>query len=110
MDLRQKSDALEKLKIRPKIQAKDLTDEEGYNIIHLKRINTKFGETIIADICTSNGDKAVTFLPPRFADDLDATDLVQLNGGGYKIRCTGMTGRSPNMAIYKEKPAPKRRK
>lgn len=83
-----------------KVPCKDLTAAEGYPINSMKRTETKYGPSIMIEIVMPEGETAITFLPRRFVDQLTNQQIDRFNKGGFKIRCTGMTGRSPNVKFF----------
>ena len=92
--------ALEKYEGPPKFSCKDLTAAEGYPIVSMKRMDTKFGPAVVAEIVMPGGEAGITFLPQRFVDNLTNTQIEKINKGGYKMRCSGMTGRSTNIQFF----------
>lgn len=92
--------ALEKYEGPEKISCKDLTREEGYPILAMKRVTTKYGQSIAADITLPGGKTAITFLPSRFSENMTNAQIEMFNKGGFKIRCTGMTGQSINVTFF----------
>jgi hypothetical protein len=92
--------ALEEYKGPPKVSCKDLTAAEGYPITSLKRMDSRFGASIVAEITMPGGEPAITFLPQRFVDQLTNAQIEVINKGGFRMRSTGMTGRSINLKIY----------
>jgi len=83
-----------------KVSCRDLTAPEGYPILSVKRVSSRFGAAIAVDIVMPGGETAVTFLPHRFVNKLTDLQIEQLNKGGFRLRCSGMTGRSINVKIY----------
>ena len=102
--LTSKLSKLEKFEAPEKVSCRDLRAAEGYPIQSMRRMDTTYGPAVVAEIVMLGGDTAITFLPKRFHDGKDALlehELEEINKGDYKLRCTGMTGRSINIAIYK---------
>lgn len=92
--------SLEKYEGPQKVSCKDLTAYKGYPITSMKRVDTKYGSSIVAEIIMPGGEAAITFLPQRFAAQLTNQQIERFNKGGFKIRCTGMTGRSINVLFF----------
>lgn len=91
---------LEKYEGPPKYSCKELTHPEGYPITAMRRMDTKYGASIVAEIIMPGGEAAVTFLPQRFVDNLTNSQIELFNSGNFKMKCTGMTGRSINVLFY----------
>lgn len=92
--------ALEKYVGPQKYSCKDLTAVEGYPITSMQRKDTKFGPAIVAEITMPGGETGITFLPQRFVDQLTNHQIDTFNKGGFKLRCTGMSGRSINLQFF----------
>lgn len=88
---------LEKYEGPQKVSCRDLTASEGYPITSMKRVDTKFGPSIAAEILMPDGQAAITFLPQRFVEQMTNQQIDVFNKGGFRIKCTGMTGRSINV-------------
>ncbi|XP_054267083.1 uncharacterized protein LOC128989236 [Macrosteles quadrilineatus] len=73
------------------ISTKDLKNKDGYTIVDAKRVETRFGITIVCEIVMPDQSHAVTYLPSRFHHELCNEDFVQLKSSGYKLRTTGMS-------------------
>lgn len=101
MDLSAKLESCEVFSSPLKIAIRDLT--EPAKIRAARRVNTRFGtKVIVLDITTSSGEERVTFLPSRFTALLTDEDLEFFtNSKIYSVICTGITGNSPNIRIYK---------
>lgn len=102
---------LQKLEESPKVSLKELTRTEGYRILGAKRVDTRFERPVIMlDVeLDAEGTAYVTFLPSRFTDSLGEEDLATLSKG-HRIRCTGVTGNSPDVHIWCEEPQTSRKK
>jgi len=92
--------ALEVYEGPQKISCRDLTAPEGYPITSIRKVTSRFGAAVVVDIVMPGGETAITFLPQRFVEQLTDHHLDGINKGGFRLRCTGMTGRSINIRIY----------
>lgn len=93
---------LEKYEGPPKYSCKELTAEEGYPITSMKRMDGKFGPSVVAEITLPDGGgPAITFLPQRFVTRLSDEQIENFNKGGFRLKCTGMSGRSINLLFFK---------
>lgn len=101
MDLTNKLNSLAKPASVPRIDVKQLTREEGYQIISIRSINTKFGRAVVAEVETEE-ERKLTFLPKRFSSNLTEDDLKTMSEGGYILRCMGVIERSAHVMIYKK--------
>lgn len=101
MSLQDKLAALEKQGDVPRIKTVDLVGERGYPIVLAKKIKTKHGDTIMIHVDDVDGGRACTFLPKRHVEKLDDADVAALNEGSYRIRCDGVSGKSPDVKIWK---------
>lgn len=105
MALYDKLSSLQKLEGQPKVSLKDLTRSEGYRILSAKRVDTCFARpAIMLDVeINDKGGTGVIFLPSRFTDSLDDEDLDKLvETKDHRIQCTGVTGNSPDVLIWRE--------
>ncbi|TLY48877.1 MAG: hypothetical protein E6K54_00080 [Gammaproteobacteria bacterium] len=103
MSLVEKLSGLEVSRAQDKKSIGDLTDPNGYKILSLTlKSGAKHGPVIMAEVEAASGEKMVTFLPQRFTKNLGEEDIATLGGGGYYLRCTGKTGASFNVSIFKK--------
>lgn len=92
--------ALEKCTGPEVYSCKDLTAEEGYPITSMKRMDTKYGPSIAAEITMPGGETGLTFLPQRFVGQLTNIHIERFNKGGFRMKCSGMSGRSVNLKFF----------
>ena len=97
-DFKSKLNNLEVSRGPPRASITDLIDPAAITGARLHS-HREYGTSIILDIIF-NGIPHIVFLPKRFALNLTQAEIDSLAAGGYKIKCTGMTGRSPNVQIF----------
>lgn len=103
MALQDKLTSLEKFsELPPRVKISELRDERGYNIVFAKKINTQHGLAVVIHFM-KDGVKVSTFLPKRFVDTLTDDDITEIDTSkSFKFYCVGMSGRSPDIKIWKE--------
>lgn len=101
MDLANKLAVFEKPASLPKIAIKEL--QEPAKIVFARRVHTRFNtDSILLEVQMSDGEHKVTFLPARFTHILSDEDLGQFSETKeYSVKCTGHTGSTPNVLIFK---------
>jgi len=99
MDLASKFGNLDLTQTKEIISVWDLTNPDGYEILDVRFTTTDDGAAIIAEVAMPDGDRRMTYLPPKFVRELVHGDLVAMRAGGYFIRCRGKRGRSYDVEI-----------
>ncbi|KAG8322834.1 hypothetical protein J6590_015823 [Homalodisca vitripennis] len=94
MDL--KSRLTQLVTLSPMVLMVELTYPDGYSVLGMRRLEIKYGASIVAELCCPDGAKVSTFLPARLSSKLSDADIEELSQGLYFLRCTGKTGRSLN--------------
>lgn len=85
----------------PRADLTKLTSSEGYPILAARfHCHAKYGTSVIIDV-NVDGEPKVAFLPKRFARSLNQEEVDLLASGGYRIKCTGITNKSPDIVIFK---------
>lgn len=94
--------ALERVDLIPKVLMKELVKKAGYRILCARRVDTRYDRpTILLEIEHDGGHPRVTFLPARFAEALDDSELQEITDSQiYRVRCNGVTENSPNVLIW----------
>jgi len=90
-------EAFNKLSTLSKIYKFKAIQPGRYDLVNIKKINTKFGETCVVTL-TVNSKSVDVFLPKRYSK-LTEKDIEQLNDGKYKIEYIGMVGKTPDLNI-----------
>lgn len=85
----------------PVVSSRDLSHPDGYKVLDCRRVETRFGVSIVCEILMPDDSRAVTYLPSRFHQELSDEDLMELRVDGWRVRATGMTGRSVDLLFYK---------
>lgn len=99
MDLSKKLAALSKP--NDTIQLADLVGREAALIVGARRVATRFGKlAVVLDIRTDDLNASV-FLPGRFSENLDDSDLQLIVQAGFKLKVTQEGTSSPNVNIFK---------
>lgn len=102
MSLTSKLSQLEHAPRLPRVSTKELICEGGYLIGDVRRVETRYGTSIVVEINFSpEKPQAIVYLPPRFNAELTDDDLQEIKNGNFKIKCTGVCGRAPDILIYK---------
>lgn len=104
MSLASKLKFLQKGEDTQKYSIKELVDPAGYSILSLRRVDTRFNHpAILVEIELENEEKAVTFLPNRFVEELTDEDLKTITEAkSYRLRCLDPSGVSPEVLIWDE--------
>src|SRR5436190_14371824 len=100
MDLKKKMKSLEKLTTLPRVSASEL--KEPHKVLNIKKVHTKYGQSILIEV-SHNDERVVVYLPSRFATELDEEDINNIRSNNFYIKCTGVTGRSPDIELFIEK-------
>lgn len=95
--LTSKMQGLQKVPNLPIISTRDLTHPEGYKVLDCRRVETRFGVSLVCELQMPDTSRAVTYLPSRFHNELSDDDLQELKGDNWRVRATGMTGRSVDL-------------
>lgn len=84
-------------------KASELIEGEGYLIMDMRQVNTKFGNTLVADLRENEQKKVFSiFLPQRFLNALDGQDLKQFCNGKYELVFTEVKkNKSPKIVMKK---------
>lgn len=99
-DFKSKLNNLEVSRGPPRAAISDLIDPAGYPITGARlHSHREYGTSVILDIIFDRTPHIV-FLPKRFALNLTQAEIDTIAAGGYKVKCTGKTGRSPNVQIF----------
>lgn len=99
-DFMAKLNKLEVTEGPPRAAITDLTHANGYPIVKGRfHVHPQYGTSVILDILIDS-KPFVVFLPKRFAMTLSQADVDRLSEGGFRIKCTGVTNKSPNVKIY----------
>lgn len=100
MDLERKLNNLVSSDLPEQIQVRELTDTEGYKIEKLRRVQTKYGRSLVATVLVGD-QKRSTFLPKRYDVQLSEADIEEINSSQkYRIVCLNPIPRSPDVKIF----------
>ncbi|XP_054277124.1 uncharacterized protein LOC128996030 isoform X1 [Macrosteles quadrilineatus] len=99
-DLRAKLDKLEAVEGPSRIPMTELTNTDGY-IITAARLHShaQYGTSVILEVLVGNVVKMVFY--QSASDKLSQSDVDALASGNYRVKCTGITKRSPNAVKFK---------
>lgn len=98
--LLKKLNSLERVVAHEKIDIKGLRSSEGYPLLNLRREDTKYGTSLLADVL-SDGTIMTTLLPRRFLKELKTEELELINNGGFRIKCTGVNNGGVDVHIFR---------
>lgn len=100
-DFLHKLNKLQKVEGPPRVDLTTLTAAEGYLVMKARfHTHETFGTSIIVDLMVGE-QPMVGFLPKRFALSLCQRDLDELSSGSFRLRCTGVTNKSPDITFFK---------
>lgn len=84
------------------VQLKDLVGRSEAPVVGARRVTTRFGKmAVVIDIQGDDGILTSVFLPNKYADALEDTDLETIARDGYKLHVTDSQGSLPNVSIFK---------
>lgn len=63
------------------VPAKELTNPGGYRLVDVRKVDTKFGKSVVVEIKMKDKTSAMVFLRTRFNKDLSDEDLIEIRGG-----------------------------
>lgn len=103
MDLSAKLGSLATSSSTPRVQLVNYTRQEGYSILELKSLSTRYGRAIVMTFLDEVGERKCAFLPKRFTEQLDDKECAELSKAGcYRFRCAEkLVNGSPELHIYK---------
>ncbi|KAG8319606.1 hypothetical protein J6590_088392 [Homalodisca vitripennis] len=61
--------------LSPRVPMVELTAPEGYSVLGMRRVKTKYGASTVATLRCTDGAKVSTLLPARFSSELSDADI-----------------------------------
>lgn len=83
------------------VQLKDLIGHPEASIVGARRVATRFGKMAVVLDFQRDGAVTSVFLPNRYSDALEDSDLKTIGEDGYKLHVTEGQGARPNVSIFK---------
>lgn len=101
MSLSSKLNTLSEVDTPERLSLLELKNKEGYKILSARQhVHQTFGPSIIIEV-EFEGETRICFLPKRYGLSLSPSEVTDLGGGDYKIKCTGLKNKSPILDIFK---------
>lgn len=80
----------------------DLVKNKTYLLLKLEKLETHFGEGILASLLVKNNVRKI-YLPKIYATKLSEDDVEEINEGSFEIRYLGPEGLSHKYTLVKGK-------